>query len=161
VAHVSAPAPAPPPVQPAPVAAAPAPAPAPPTPSPEDIAKAEAARLAKIPRIVKVLCNFGLKEATIVFSAGGTTLFEEPLKGKKGKGGFLGIKGSYQGTFSQTITVPGGVSEVSVRVVSKDGATDRNQAIKMPPPGGFVPTLAVAVDSDHISLNWQNSSGTN
>ena len=157
VPHPAAPAPTPPPVQPAPVVAAPSPQPSPPQPSPEDIAKAEAARLAKIPRIVKVLCNFGLKEATFVFSAGGNTLFEEPLKGKKLKGGFLGIKGSYQGTFSHTITVPAGMSEVSIRVIARDGATDITKAIKMPAPGGFVPTLAVEVDSEHLSLNWQSS----
>jgi hypothetical protein len=152
----STPAPTPPPAQPQPVIVTPPPQPKPPPPSPEDIAKAEADRLAKIPRIVKVLCNYGLKEATFVFSTGGKPLFEETLKGKKVKGGFLGIKGSYQGTFSQTITVPAGMSEVSVRVIGKDGGTDMNKAIKMPPPGGFVPTLAVEVDNEHVSLNWQS-----
>jgi hypothetical protein len=151
-----APEPAPAPVQPQPVV--PAPKPTPPPPSPEDIAKAEAARLAKIPRIVQVLCNYGLKEATFVFSAGGKPLFEETLKGKKVKGGFLGIKGSYQGTFSHTITVPAGMSDVSIRVLARDGALDLTKDIKMPPPGGFVPTLAVDVDSDHLSLNWKSSS---
>jgi serine/threonine protein kinase len=150
------PAPEPAPVQPAPVAT-PAPQPAPPTPSPEDIAKAEAARLAKIPRIINVLCNYGMKEATFVFSTGGKALFEETLKGKKIKGGFLGIKGSYQGTFTHTITVPAGVQEVSVRVLAKDGATDLTKAIKMPPPGGFVPTLAVDVDNEHLALDWKSS----
>jgi hypothetical protein len=130
----------------------------PPTPSPEDIAKAEAARLDNIPRIVQVVCNYGMKEATFVFFGGGHTLFEETLKGKKKKGGFLGIKGSYQGTFSHTITVPAGTPEVSVRVLAKDGGTDASKAIKMPAPGGFVPTLAVEVDSDHLSLNWKGSS---
>ena len=70
------------------------------------------------------LCNYGLKEATFTFSSGGQTLFEETLKGKKKKEGFLGIKGSYQGTFTHTITVPAGASEVSIHVVAKDGATD-------------------------------------
>ena len=148
--------PEPPPVtQPEPAVVTPPPQPT--TPSPEDIAKAEAARLANIPRVVQVVCNYGLKEATFVFSSGGKTLFEETLKGKKVKGGFLGIKGSYQGSFSHTITVPAGVSEVSVRVLARDGATDLTKAVKMPLPGGFVPTLAVEVDSDHLSLNWKGS----
>ena len=151
----SAPEPAPPPVQPQPVV--PPPKPTPPPPSPEDIAKAEAARLAKIPRIVQVNCNYGLKEATFVFSAGGKPLFEETLKGKKVKGGFLGVKGSFQGTFSHTITVPAGMSEVSVRVLARDGATNLAKDIKLPPPGGFVPTLAVEVDGEHVSLNWKGS----
>jgi serine/threonine-protein kinase len=155
--HAAAPAPPPPPA-PAPVVVAPPPAAAPSTPSPEELAKAEAARLAKIPRIVQVSCNFGMKEAMLIFSAGGNALFEESLRGKKMKGGFLGIKGSYQGTFSHTITVPAGVSDISIRVTSKDGSTDLTKAIKMPPPGGFVPTLAVAVDSEHLSLGWTGSS---
>jgi hypothetical protein len=156
--HPSTPEPEPPPAQPQPAVETPTPQPAVPTPSPEEIAKAEAARLASIPRIIQVLCNYGLKEATFVFSVGEKPLFEETLKGKKVKGGFLGIKGSYQGTFTHTITVPAGVSEVSIRVLAKDGATDLTKAIKMPPPGGFVPTLAVEADSDHLSLNWKNSS---
>jgi len=151
-----APEPTPPPVQPQPVA--PPPKPAPPTPSPEDIAKAEAARLAKIPRIVQVVCNYGLKEATFVFSASGKPLFQETLKGKKVKGGFLGIKGSYQGTFTHTITVPAGTPLVSIRIMAKDGGMDQSKDIMMPPPGGFVPTLGVDVDSDHLSLNWKSSS---
>ncbi len=153
----SAPAPAPPPAQPQPVIVTPPPMPSPPTPSPEAIAKAEAAKFANIPRIVQVLCNFGFKEATFTFSSGGQTLFEETLKGKKKKGGFLGIKGSYEGTFTHTITVPAGASEVSIHVVAKDGATDLSKTIKMPPPGGFVPTLAVEVDADHLSPNWKSS----
>ena len=150
-------APAPPPAQPQPVIVTPPPMPSPATPSPEAIAKAEAAKFANIPRIVQVLCNFGFKEATFTFSSGGQTLFEETQKGKKKKGGFLGIKGSYEGTFTHTITVPAGASEVSIHVVTKDGATDLSKTIKMPPPGGFVPTLAVEVDADHLSPNWKNS----
>ncbi len=151
------PVPATPVAQPEPAVVTP-PQPLPPTPSPEDIAKAEAARLAKIPRIIQVLCNFGLKEATFVFSAGGNPLFEETLKGNKKKGGFPGIKGSHQGTFTHTITVPAGVSEISIRVLAKDGSTDQTKAIKMPPLGGFVPTLNVEVDREHMALNWQSSS---
>ena len=87
----------------------------------------------------------------------GRGFIEESLKGKKMKGGFLGIKGSYQGTFSHTITVPAGMSDVSVRVVSKDGSTDLTIGIKMPPPGGFVPVLVVEVDSEHLALSWKGS----
>jgi serine/threonine protein kinase len=155
--HPSSPVSAPPTAQPEPATVTPLPQPSPPTPSPEDIARAEAARVAKIPRIIQVLCNYGLKEATFVFSTGGKPLFEEALKGKKKKGGFLGIKGSYQGTFTHTLTVPAGASELSVRVLAKDGATDLTKAIQMPAPGGFVPTLTVEVDSDHLALNWQSS----
>jgi len=149
--------PTPPPTQPEPVAATPAPPPAP--PSPDAIAKAEAAKFANVPRIVQVLCNYGLKEATFTVSGGGVNLFQETYKGKRKKEGFLGIKGSYQGTFTRTITVPAGVPELSVHIVAKDGGTDAVKAIKMPPAGGFVPTLAMEIDSDHFALSWKGSSG--
>jgi len=149
--------PTPPPTQPEPVAATPAPPPA--APSPDAIAKAEAAKLANVPRIVQVLCNYGLKEATFTVSGGGVNLFQETYKGQRKKEGFLGIKGSYQGTFTRTITVPAGVPELSVHIVAKDGGTDAVKAIKMPPAGGFVPTLAMEIDSDHFALSWKGSSG--
>jgi hypothetical protein len=142
---------APPPPQPEPVISTPPPKPSPPTPSPEEIAKAEAAKMANTPRIVQVVCNYGLKEGTITFASSGQTLFEEPFRGKKKKEGFLGIKGSYQGSFTHTITVPAGASEISIHVVAKDGEMDKVKVIKMPPPGGFIPTLAVEVDSDNLS----------
>jgi hypothetical protein len=149
--------PASPPPQPQPAVATPAPAPAPPPPNAEAIAKAEAAKLANVPHIVNVDCNFGLKEATFTFSSGGKTIYEETFKGKKRKKeGFLGLKGSYQGSFSHTITVPAGASDVSLHVVAKEGA-DLSKTIKMPSPGGFIPTLTVDVDSEHLSLNWKGS----
>jgi hypothetical protein len=95
---------------------------------------------------------------TITFVGGGQTLLQETYKGKKRKGGVLGIKGSYEGSFSHTITVPAGAPQVSVQVVSKDGATDLTKTLPMPPPGGFIPTLAVEVDSEHLSLNWKSTS---
>jgi hypothetical protein len=106
-----------------------------------------------------VVCNYGLKEATFTFSSGSQALYAETSKGKKKKGGFLGIKGSFEGTFSHTITVPAGAAEVSLHVVSRDGATDLSKTIKMPPPGGFVPTLTVEIDSEHLSLSWKSSAG--
>ena len=151
--QVIAPHPQPAPPPPAPVVVEPA-KPAPSGPSPEDIAKAEAAKLATAPRIVNVVCNFGLKEAKFTFSGGGKTLYQETQKGKKKKSGFLGIKGSYEGTFSHTLTVPAGVSQVTLHVESKDGSTDVTSTIQMPASGGFVPTLAVQVDNDHLALNW-------
>ncbi|HTS68070.1 MAG TPA: serine/threonine-protein kinase [Terriglobia bacterium] len=154
-----APEPAPPAAQPEPAVVTPAPAPEPPKPSPEDIAKAEAARLAKIPQVIKVNCNLGFKEATIVFSSGGQSLLQQSLKGEKKKGGFLGIKGSHQIAFQSTVTVPGEASELSIRVVTKDaGGRDMVKDVKMPPRGGLVPTLVVAADSDHISADWRTAS---
>ena len=150
------PAPAPAPPQPAPTAELP-PKPVTPTPSVEATAKAEAAKLVNVPRVVQLHCKHDLKEATFTVASGGQTLFQGSLKGKK-KGGFLAIKGAYEGTFSRTITVPAGASDVSIHIVTKDGATDLSKAIQMLPPGGFIPTLDVEVESDHLTLNWGNSS---
>ena len=137
------------------------PAPTPETPSPEDIARAEAAKLANAPRILQVVCSYGFKEATFTFSSGGKIVYQDTSKGKKKKAGFLGIKGTYEGSFSHAITVPAGASEVSLHVVSGDGATDLNKAIKMLPPGGFVPTLIVKVDSENLTLHWKGASAEN
>ena len=152
-----APEPAPAPPQPAPIVVPP-PQPETPTPSPEEIAKANAAKLENVPRVVQVHCNYDLKEATYTFSAGGQALFQGTFKAKK-KGGFLGIKGAFEGTFSQAITVPAGAREVSVRVVTKDKGMDLHKAIPMPPPGGFVPILKVGIVNSQLILTWQNSSG--
>ena len=147
---------------PAPVVVTPPSAPEPSGPSPAEIARAEAARLAATaPRIINVTCTFTLKEATFIFSGGGKPLHQETEKGKKKKGsGFLGIKGSYEGSFSHTLTVPAGVTQLSVRVESKDGSMDVSNAIKMPAPGGFVPTLAMQVDNEHLTLVWKGPPGT-
>ena len=136
---------------PAPVPAAPPPAVAPPAtsvlpapkpvvaaPSPEDTAGVETAKFASVPHVIQVHCQYDLKEAKFTFSGGGQTFFQGNFKGKK-KGGFLGIKGSYEGTFLRTLTVPAGVTEISIHVVSKDGATDLSNITPLGGPGGFVP----------------------
>lgn len=118
-------------------------------------------RIENVPRPVQVVCNYGFKEATFTFSSGGGTLLAETLKGKKGKGGFPGIKGSNQGSFSRTLKVPIGASKVSVLVTAGIGETYLTKEINLPPPGSIVPTLAVEVDSDHLSLSWKSSSAAN
>jgi hypothetical protein len=148
--------PAPAPLRPAPAEELP-PKPAAPTLSLEATAKAEPAKLVSVPRVVQVHCKHDLKEATVTVSGAGQTLLQGSLKGKK-KGGFLAFKGAYEGSFSRTVTVPAGASEVSIHIVTKDGALDLSKAIQMPPPGGFVPTLNVDVENGHLSLNWGNSS---
>jgi serine/threonine protein kinase len=147
------PAPAPAPPQPA-IAVLPPPQPVTTLPSVDVISKPAAPNLSNVPRIVQIQCSYSLKEATYIVSGGGQTLFRGIFKGKK-KGGFLGIKGAYEGTFSRTVTVPAGVAEVSFHVVGKDGAIDLKKAVQMVPPGTFVPTLEVEVDDDQINVKWQ------
>jgi serine/threonine protein kinase len=143
--------------QPAPPAEQPPTYPAVAAPGTEDVAKTQAAKFAGIPHVIQVHCHYDLKEASYTFSGGGQTLFQGSFKGKR-KGGFFGIKGAYEGSFSRTITIPAGVAEISVRVVTKDGSTDLNRVTALMGPGGFVPTLNVQVTEDKIAATWQNSS---
>ena len=156
VAH---PVPAAPQPQPQPQVVTPQPKPEPAGPSPADIAKAAAAKLASAPRIINVVCNFTMKEAKFTFVGGGKTLYQENEKGKKKKSGFLGLKGNYEGSFSHTLTVPAGVTAISVHVESKDGSLDVTNTTKMPSVGGFVPTLSLQVDNDHLTLTWKGAAG--
>jgi hypothetical protein len=144
--------------QPAPVVTPP-PAPQPAAPSAADIAKAEAAKLLSSPRIINVVCSFSLKEINVAFTGGGKTLYEGMEKGKKKKAGFLGLKGSYEGAFNHTLTVPAGVSTLGVKVQSKDGSLDITNTVRMPMVGGFVPTLMVVVDDGQVTLTWKGAAG--
>ncbi len=153
------PEPAPAPPQPA-IAVLPPPNPGTPPPGADILAKPAVPKVSNVPRIVQIHCDYDLKDATYSIVGGGQTLFQSSFKGKK-KGGFLGIKGAYEGTFSRTVTVPAGVTEVSFHVLGKDGAIDLTKSIPMPPPGGFVPTLQVEVGDDQVQLSWQGSSNPN
>jgi hypothetical protein len=81
-------------------------------------------------------------------------IFEGTLKGKK-KGGFLGIKGGFAGTFARSIQVPASAEDLTVRVVTKDGSTDLSRMTLLPPSGGAIPMLQVEVKPNELSLNWQ------
>jgi serine/threonine-protein kinase len=126
--------------------AKPAKAPAVTTPAPT--------RAAAGARVVQLLCKHDFKEATLTVSSGNQVIFEGKIKGKK-KGGFLGIKGGYAGTFSRTITVPAEARELSVRVVTAEGSVDHSKIIPASPPAGPSATLRVEASSDRLTLNWQ------
>jgi hypothetical protein len=74
--------------------------------------------------------------------------------GKK-KGGFLGIKSGFAGTFARSIQIPTGAQELTVRVVTEDGSTDLSQTIPLPASGGAIPVLQVEVNLNKLALNWQ------
>jgi len=105
-------------------------------------------------RAVQLLCRHNLKEAQLTVSSGSQVIFQGKLKGKK-KGSFLGIKGGYAGIFSRTISVPAGARELSVQVLTADGATDLSASVPATPPVGSPATLRVEVISDRLTLNWQ------
>jgi hypothetical protein len=105
-------------------------------------------------RIVQLVCKHDLKEGTLTVSSGGHVISKGPLKGKK-KGGFLGIKSGFAGTFARSIHIPTGAQDLTVRVVTEDGSTDLSQTIPLPPSGGAIPMLQVEVNLNKLALNWQ------
>jgi serine/threonine-protein kinase len=115
---------------------------------------ASATRAALGGRIVQLVCKHDLKEGTLFVSSGGRRIIKEPLMGKK-KGGFLGIKSGFAGTFARSIRIPTGAQELTVRVVTEDGSTDLSQTIPLPASGGAIPVLQVEVNLNKLALNWQ------
>jgi hypothetical protein len=105
-------------------------------------------------RIVQLVCKHDLKEGTLFVSSGGRRIIKEPLIGKK-KGGFLGIKSGFAGTFAMSIPVPTGAQDLTVRVVTKDGSSDLSRMTTLPPSGGAIPLLQVEVNLNKLALNWQ------
>jgi len=103
---------------------------------------------------IQFLCRHELKEGKLTVTAGGQEILQAPLKGKK-KGGFIGIKGGYEGFLSRSLTVPPGARDLAVHVSSSDGAIDLSQPISLPPPAGSSPVLEVIVKRDGIQLNWR------
>jgi hypothetical protein len=140
-----------------PISVLPLPQPITPAPNAEETSRTPASKVPNVARVVQVQCQHDLKEATFTFSGSGQAFFQDNFKGKK-KGGFLGIKGAYEGTFGRTITVPAGVAEISLHVISKDGSTNLTKVVPMAPPGGFVPTLKVDIADNKIAMTWQSSS---
>jgi serine/threonine-protein kinase len=105
-------------------------------------------------RIVQLVCKHDLKEGSLTVSSGGQVIFEGSLKGKK-KGGFLGVKSSFAGTFARSIQIPANAQDLTVRVVTKDGSIDLSGMTPPPPPGKAMPLLQVEVNLNNLSLNWQ------
>jgi hypothetical protein len=107
-------------------------------------------------RIIQLVCKHGLKDGALTISSGDHVIFAGTLKGKK-RGGFLGIKSGYAGTFERSIQIPSSAQLLTVRVVTKDGSTDLSGMTAPPPAGGAIPMLQVEVTHDKLALNWQAS----
>ncbi len=105
-------------------------------------------------KVVQVWCRHELKEGTLIVASGTQTISQWTLKGKK-KGGFLGIKGGYTGTLSRSIILPAGTRELSVHVMSPEGALDLSRIISAVPPADASATLQVMIIGDQLTLNWQ------
>jgi len=115
---------------------------------------ASATKAASGARIVQLVCKHDLKEGTLTVTSGGRVIFKGTLKGKK-KGGFLGIKSGFAGTFARSIPIPTSAQDLTVRVVTEDGSTDLSRMTTPPPSGGAIPVLQVEVNLNKLALNWQ------
>jgi len=101
----------------------------------------------------QLICRHDLEDATLIVSSGPQVISQWPLKGRK-KGGFLGMKATHTGTLSRSMTIPLGVRELSVRVVSRGGSFDLSKVIA-PPPTGSSATLRVTVAGERLTVDWQ------
>ncbi|PYV09615.1 MAG: hypothetical protein DMG23_10300 [Acidobacteria bacterium] len=104
-------------------------------------------------RTVELICRHDLEDATLIVSSGPQVISQWPLKGRK-KGGFLGMKATHTGTLSRSMTIPLGVRQLSVRVVSRGGSFDLSKVIA-PPPTGSSATLRVTVAGERLTVDWQ------
>jgi len=118
------------------------------------LTSSSATKAASGDRIVQLVCKHDLKEGTLTVSSGDQVIFKGTLKGKK-KGGFLGIKSGFAGTFARSIQIPSSAQDLTVRVVTKDGSTDLSRITAPPPSGGAIPVLQVEVNLNNLTLNWQ------
>ncbi len=118
-------------------------------------AGAAPATAARSGRVVQLICRHDLMSAILTVSNGNQVLSQWSIKGKK-QGGFLGIKSGHKGTFSRSMTIPEGVRELSVRVVSADGSFDLSSSpVSATPPAGALPILKVDVSGSRLNVNWQ------
>jgi predicted Ser/Thr protein kinase len=110
-------------------------------------------------KVVTLECRHELKEATLSVATGDKVFFRTTLLGKK-KGGFLGIKGSYAGTFSHSLKLPPGARELTVRVYTADASVNVLNKISAEPPPGASNTLLIVPSRGRLTLNWQQKQAT-
>src|SRR2546428_13022127 len=101
-------------------------------------------------RTVQLICSHDLEDATLIVSSGPQVISQWPLKGRK-KGGFLGMKATHTGTLSRSMTIPLGVRQLSVRVVSRGGFFALSQEIA-PPPTGSSATPRGSIARERLTL---------
>jgi serine/threonine protein kinase len=106
------------------------------------------------PRKIQVYLKHELREGTITISSGSQVLLKEVLKGKK-KGGIFGIHGTYEGTFSEPLSLAAGIQDLIVNVTSADGSVKLSKSISTVGATPFATTLNVQVSKDNIFLSWQ------
>jgi len=110
------------------------------------------------PRVVYLIWQHDMKEAVLTIRSKGATVYQGNLKGKK-KGGFLGIKGTYEAMVKRPITIPAGAQELDLHVSSKEGGLELDGKITGAAPPGPSATLRVEEKAGHLTAGWQVTQG--
>ena len=106
-------------------------------------------------QVVELLCNHDLKEGVLTVSSGARIIWEGKLKGKK-RGGFLGIKGAYEGQLTRPVTIPRKADQLVVHVVAPEGV-ELKGSIAAAPPSGARPALRIGISAGQLTLGWQTT----
>ena len=110
-------------------------------------------------RVVALQCTYQLEEATLLVLDGNTAIFQTRLIGKK-KRGFVGIKGGYSGSLTESLTIPTRTRQLTVRVYSADGSVNVLNKISAVPPSSAANTLRVAPTRQQLTLQWTEGAPT-
>jgi serine/threonine protein kinase len=110
------------------------------------------------PRVVYLIWEHDLKEAVLTVQSDGATIYQGNLIGKK-KGGFLGIKGTYEAMVKRPITIPAGARELDLHVSSKESSLELDGKVTGAPPPDPSATLRVEAKDGHLTAGWQVTQG--
>lgn len=104
-------------------------------------------------RVIQLLCSFELQDAVLTVSNDTRVIFQGNLKGRK-KRGFLHIVQGYEGTLSQSLSIPAGTHRLVVQVKSADGAANLTGTTSVAPSSNGPGILKVIISKNNINLHW-------
>jgi hypothetical protein len=110
-------------------------------------------------RVIALQCTHQLEEATLLILDGNTPVFQTRLIGKK-KRGFIGIRGGYSGSLTESVTIPASARQLTVRVYSADGSVNVLNKISAVPPSPAANTLRVSLTRQRLALEWTAATST-
>jgi hypothetical protein len=128
-------------------------------PSAVAAAPVPAATKPKSGRVIALQCTHQLEEATLLILDGTTPVFQTRLVGKK-KRGFVGIRGGYSGSLTESVTIPANTRQLTVRVYSADGSVNVLNKISAIPPSVAANTLRVTPTRQRLGLEWTKAAPT-
>lgn len=109
----------------------------------------------RVARVVQLVWEHDLKEASLTLRSGTQVIYEGSSKGRK-KGGLLRGKG-YATTASRPITIPAGARQLSIRVRAPDGSLDLSDQVSALAPAHPSAALHVAVKDGRLVAGWQTA----